>query len=199
MKDRWITKDTLIKRIQSADDGDKSAWEEFVTYYKSFIEALLAKSSFSLNEKDDLIQEILIRIWKGIPSFEYRKGEVKFRSWLSRVIKNTMYNYIDKLNRKKTDKLELNEAIYIPDQVSNLETYIEDEWSNHLIKLAMKSTAEVFSGKAMEVFELSLKGVEISEIAKKLDLAETSVYSLRRRVKIRLKKEIELLQNELEQ
>lgn len=199
MKDRWITKDTLIKRIKAADESDKSAWEEFISYYKSFIEALLAKSRFSLNERDDLIQEILIRIWKGIPSFEHRKGEVKFRSWLSRVIKNTMYNYIDKVNRKNPDKIELNEAIYIPEQVSNLESYIEDEWSNHLIKLAMKSTAEVFSGKAMEVFKLSLSGMEISEIANKLDLAETSVYSLRRRVKIRLKKEIDILQKELEQ
>ena len=199
MSDRWITKNTLIQRVKSSEPDDKSAWDEFVSYYGSFIEALLAKSRFSLNEKDDLIQEILIRVWKGIPSFEYRKGEVKFRSWFSRVIKNTMFNYIDKLNRKKPDKLELNEAIYIPDTVSNIETYIEDEWSNHLIKLAMESTAEVFSGKAMEVFKLSLKGVGMSEIAKKLDLAETSVYSLRRRVKIRLKKEIELLQNELEQ
>ncbi|MCM8534094.1 MAG: RNA polymerase sigma factor [Lentisphaeraceae bacterium] len=198
MNDRWITRNTLIQRIKSSDEKDKSAWEEFVAYYESFIHALLAKSKFSLNEKDDLTQEILIKIWKGIPKFEYRKGEAKFRTWLARVIKNSMYNYLDKLKRKNPDKLELNEAIFIPDSTSSLEDFIENEWSSHIINLAMEATSKVFSGKAMDVFKFSLEGKAIDEIAKELGLAETSVYSLRRRVKIRLKKEIELIKSELE-
>lgn len=198
MSERWVTKQTLIQRIKEADPEDKNAWDDFVNYYKSFIEMLLTKSRFSQSETDDLVQEILLKIWKGIPQYEYRKGQAKFRTWLGCLITNSMYNYVDKLNRRHPNKLELKEAILLPESESKIEKFIEKEWVSHLTKMAMKEVMEIFSGHAIEVFKLSMEGKETNEISQILDITEDSVYVLRSRVKSRLKKEIKKLRDELE-
>ena len=198
MADDWLTKQTLIQRVKQADPDDQSVWEEFSSFYESFINMLLNKWRCDQREKDDLKQEILLKIWKGMPNYEYKKGEAKFRTWLSTLIKNTMYSYMDKRNRRHPNKLELNEVLLLPDDKSSLEKVIEEEWSSHVMALAIENVKEVFSGQAVEVFQMSLDGMSISEIAEKLGIAETSAYTLRSRFKARLKKEFQKLKENLE-
>ena len=57
----WNTQQTLIQRAQNPED--EQAWDDFVSYYESFIKMVLFKSNISLNDTDDLIQAILIRIY----------------------------------------------------------------------------------------------------------------------------------------
>ena len=198
MSDQWLTKQTLIQRIKDASPDDKDVWNEFNSFYESFIDMLLNKWNCIPEERDDLKQEILLKIWKGMPNYEYREGQAKFRTWLSTVIKNTMYSYMDKRNRREPNKLELDEVIYLPENKSDLEKVIEEEWSAHIMDLALKNVKGVFSGQAVTVFEMSLSGKSIEEIAKELAIAETSAYTLRSRFKARLKKEFQKLKHNLE-
>ena len=196
MSDQWITKQTLIQRVQNPDD--KSAWDDFVSYYQTFIEMVLNKSRISLNESDDLVQEILLKIWKGLPNYEYRKEQAKFRTWMSVLIRNTMLNYLDKIKRKNPGKVELNEEVILTVTESRIEKIIEEEWVGHLTSLAMKSVSKAFSGQAIEVFKMSLAGKGTKDIASALEINEESVFVLRSRVKSKLKKEIKRLREEIE-
>lgn len=198
MSEQWLTKQTLIQRVKEASPDDKNVWNEFNSFYESFIVMLLRKWNCAKEEREDLKQEILVRIWKGIPNYEYRQGEAKFRTWLSTLIKNTMLSYLDKRNRRHPDKLELNEVLYLPADQSSLEEIIEEEWSAHIMSMAMENVKEHFSGQAFEVFQLSLKGKTIAEIAEQLGIVETSAYTLRSRFKARLKKEFQALKEMLE-
>ena len=196
MSDQWITKQTLIQRVQNQDDS--TAWDDFVSYYKTFIEMVLNKSRISLNESDDLVQEILLKIWKGLPNYEYRKEQAKFRTWLSVLIRNTMLNFLDKKKRKNPGKVELNDEVILSVTETEIEKVIEEEWVSHLTSLAMQAVTKVFSGQAVEVFKMSLEGKGTKEIAETLDINEESVFVLRSRVKSRLKKEIRKLRDEIE-
>ena len=196
MSDQWITKQTLIQRVQNPDD--KSAWDDFVSYYKTFIEMVLNKSRISINESDDLVQEILLKIWKGLPNYEYRKEQAKFRTWLSVLIRNTMLNYLDKLKRKNPGKVELNEEVILAVSESSIEKIIKEEWVSHLTGLAMTTVSKAFSGQAIDVFKMSLAGKGTKEISETLGINEESVFVLRSRVKSKLKKEIKRLRDEIE-
>jgi len=196
MSDQWITKQTLIQRVQNKDDA--SAWDDFVSYYKTFIEMVLNKSKISLNESDDLVQEILLKIWKGLPKYEYRKEQAKFRTWLSILIRNTMLNFLAKKKRKNPNSVELNDEVILTVTETQIEKVIEEEWVTHLTSLAMKAVTKVFSGQAVKVFKMSLEGKGTKEIAETLDINEESVFVLRSRVKSRLKKEIKKLRDEIE-
>jgi DNA-binding CsgD family transcriptional regulator len=56
----------------------------------------------------------------------------------------------------------------------------------------------MFSGQAIEVFRLSLQEKNAKEIADELNIQEDTVYSLRSRVKRRLKQEISKLRELIE-
>ena len=51
MNENWNTQQTLIQRAQNQDDHQ--AWDDFVTYYESFIKMVLRKANISLNDEDD--------------------------------------------------------------------------------------------------------------------------------------------------
>ena len=94
MNENWNTQQTLIQRAQNQDDHQ--AWDDFVSYYESFIKMVLRKAKISLNDEDDLVQKVLLRIWKGLPN--YAKEKARFRTWLSTIIRNTVITHINHYN-----------------------------------------------------------------------------------------------------
>mgnify|MGYP000029218296 CR=1 FL=1 len=105
----WKTRLSLIQRAQNSDDH--SAWDDFIKHYKSFIEMVLFESGVPMVDSQDLTQDILLKSWKGLPNYEYRKGEAKFRTWLSTVIKFSIINHFKKQSRKRPKgEVELDEA-----------------------------------------------------------------------------------------
>jgi RNA polymerase sigma-70 factor (ECF subfamily) len=66
-------------------------WDEFLAIYGRII-LHWAVRDFGLQEFDaeDLRQEVLIRVWKGIPGYDPNKG--RFRSWLYSCTKNAVAN-----------------------------------------------------------------------------------------------------------
>mgnify|MGYP000622156663 CR=1 FL=1 len=55
-------------------------------------------------DKDDLVQEIMIQLWRSFDSF---KGDCHISTWLYRVALNTALSYARK-HKKQPDKVELN-------------------------------------------------------------------------------------------
>lgn len=197
MQENWNTRQTLILRAQNPEDH--TAWDDFVDYYREFIRMVLNKSNISLNEIDDLIQDILLRVWKGLPNYEYKKEKAKFRTWLSVLIKNTIINHISKAKRKGHEqKIEFIDAMLGSISESDIEQVIAEEWVNYLTSKAMSRVKEAFSGNAVEVFILSLNGKNARQISEQLGMSEDSVFVLRSRVKSRLKAEVAALKREVE-
>ena len=63
---------------------------------------------------------------------------------------------------------------------------------------SLAAVEKQFTGKAMQVFALSMKNMSPREISVELDLTIDSVYSLKNRVKTLLMQQIKELRNELE-
>ena len=191
----WNTQQTLIQRAQNPDDHQ--AWEDFVQFYESFVKMVLRKSNISFYEEEDLVQSILLKVWKGLPNYEYRKENAKFRTWLSTIIRNTSITHFRKneMESHKKDKLLKNiEGV----SESKIEQIIDTEWNEYVAGLAMEKVKEKFEGQAIEVFRLSLQEKNAREIAEELGIKEDTVYSLRSRVKRRLKQEISNLRELIE-
>jgi len=199
MSDKWATRHTLLQRAK--DKNDHKAWEEFVAYYQNFISMLIYKMRFAGTDNDDLTQEILIHLWKNLGVYD--KEKASFRTWMSTVVKNTIMKYyrtVSRENRRKDIAAEQQEMTLFWDSTSSseLEQMIEDEWKNYVSELALEKLRTLFSGNAIEVFTLSLKGVSTEDICEQLGLKRESVYVLKNRVKARFMEEIRFLVNELE-
>ena len=64
MTDAWITRQTLLAKAK--DPHDEGAWREFVDYYHPFIHVVLAQMQVSANDRDDVTQTILIKLWRQL-------------------------------------------------------------------------------------------------------------------------------------
>jgi RNA polymerase sigma factor (sigma-70 family) len=81
-----VTRLTLICALRQG-----LRWEEFVALYGRLI-LLWGRRDFGLQESDaeNLRQEVLIRVWRGIARYDPAKG--RFRSWLYTCTRNAVSN-----------------------------------------------------------------------------------------------------------
>jgi RNA polymerase sigma factor (sigma-70 family) len=193
MTDRWNTRKTLLQRVQ--DQDDKGAWGDFVFFYHDFLKMVLLKMSLNVSDTEDIIQEVLLKLWKALPNFT-TEGKAKFRTWLSVIIRNSAIDYLRK--HKKIDSVELTEESYLKIDEPKIAELIQNEWEIHIVSLALLSIKKQFSENAIEVFEMAMKNVATSDIALKLDLTENAVLKLKNRVKHKMIQEISDLRQKLE-
>jgi RNA polymerase sigma-70 factor (ECF subfamily) len=194
MSNQFATRKSLIMR--ASDAQDKLAWSEFVGYYKTFIFILLKNMGLSNEDCEDLTQNILLKIWKKLTTYDENKA--KFRTWLSTIIRNEAYEHFNKISQQKK-KIEAYGADFQEDyqKEDEFSERLEKEWATYIANVAMERVKKKFLGNAMEVFNLTMEGMKGSEISKKLKISENTVYALRGRVKMELKEEVQSLQIEL--
>lgn len=193
----WNTRLSLLQRAKNPDDHH--AWDEFTFYYSNFVKVVLSEMGVNQNDKDDLSQIVLISLWKALPKFELDKNKARFRTWMSTVIHNKVIDYYRKVNSQnnKNSKFWDDNQNQLTVVQPEIEKIIQNEWEVYVVQTALERIRENFSGKAMQVFEMSMDNVPTNEIAEKLNVAYSSVSKLKNRVKERLVVEITNLKSEM--
>ncbi|MEM6991960.1 MAG: sigma-70 family RNA polymerase sigma factor [Myxococcota bacterium] len=72
--------------LERARDGDEHAFGELVQPHRNELRAHCYRMSGSADDAEDLLQESLVRAWRGLAGF---KGRASVRTWLFRVATNT--------------------------------------------------------------------------------------------------------------
>ncbi|MDF7824659.1 RNA polymerase sigma factor [Pontiellaceae bacterium B12227] len=197
MDDQYNTRQTLIQRLK--ENHDEQSWEEFLRIYRPYILAVIRNMNIPEGDVDDIVQQVMIKLWKYIQTYSKDK---RFRSWLSSVTANCVKDYLRKRMRdaERIKEASENERLHYLRSVDlpEVERIAEKEWGIYLTNLALERIEDLFAGQAIQVFLLSLEGVPVEEIARITQLKENSVYRLKNRVKKRLVLEIEQLREELE-
>ncbi|EDM28578.1 probable RNA polymerase sigma-H factor [Lentisphaera araneosa HTCC2155] len=197
MPEDFNTRMTLLGRLRNKHD--ESAWQEFVFFYKQYINAILYRLGVQNSDIEDQAQKVLLALWEKLPDFDYQPQNCKFRTWMSRIIRNKVSHYFEKQKRYKND-LERAEFSQRNEQKSNeAEIYqvYEQEWKIHVANLAWENLSKEFSMSALKCFEDLAKGKKASELAEELDLKVNSVFVNRKRVQEAFHKEIRRLNEEL--
>jgi RNA polymerase sigma-70 factor (ECF subfamily) len=196
MNSEWKTRKTLIQRAKNP--SDEEAWHEFVSFYKMFIYYLLHRMNVTIEDMDDLVQEILVTLWRKLNY--YKSEEAKFRTWLSTVIRNTTLTFLKRQGAYKAKKDKLQYDIKLSGTFSEpeMDRIVEREWKNYITNLAMQRLKKVFAGNALAAFQSGIDGLSAEKAAQNLGISVDSIYTLRGRVKKRFIREIKFLMNELE-
>jgi RNA polymerase sigma factor (sigma-70 family) len=194
LSNEWLTRHTLLMR--ATDQNDEAAWKEFVSYYKEFIMMVLAKMSVSQDYRDDLTQEILIKLWKNLAS--YNKERAHFRTWLSTIIRNTVFRMMKTEDRKhfynkQTVDQDDPKAVVQDFSESMLDSIINSEWEKYITSLALEKVKDSLSQNASEILILSLKEVPIEDICEKLKLKLSSAKVLKSRAQTCFMQEVRQL------
>ena len=196
--------DSLITRVsligKAKNQSDDHAWAEFVSYYRKYIYNMIRRMGLSHHDADEVVQLTLLKIWNAMPSFDYAPSKGRFRGWICRIAGNTAKNFIrDKgpvpvsLSSGEWDGDDLLDYSVEPE----VEALAREEWERYLPELAMKNISEKMDKKTIKVFTLFSKGIPAPEIARRLELSESSVYVYKQRVIEKLTAEIANLKQEL--
>ena len=199
MSDIYKTRLTLLKKIQDKDD--QHAWQEFIDIYKKYIYAIIREVGIPAHDVEDILQRIMLSLWKRLPEMDAEEIR-RFRSYLGKMTQNAIYEYMrqkgqraQRLEKASNDpELGYSKSTDLPE----INEIAQREWEQYLTNMALENISQQFSGNAIEVFKLSMQGLDLDKIAEKLDVKAHSVYRLRSRVKERLIQEIKCLRSELE-
>ena len=69
-----------------AADGDQHAFRTLVERYQRPMAALVSRMTGNPDDVDDILQEVFLRAWRGLPNF---RGDAQFSTWLYRIAVNS--------------------------------------------------------------------------------------------------------------
>lgn len=111
----------LVRRCLA---GDATAWEEIVQRYHRRIYNICYRFSGSADDAQDLTQEVFIKMYRTLNSFDSAKGA--FMTWVTTVTRNLL---VDHFRKGKQDRLtdsidtvssEHEDAMPLSDQIEDL-------------------------------------------------------------------------------
>lgn len=200
-----MTDEEIIKEIRK---GDKQALTYLMNKYKEIVNLKVGKYFMVGAEKEDIIQEGLIGLFKAIKTYNAEKNNA-FKTFANMCIERQLITAIKSSNRQKhmplNSYLSLNMSAYDNEEESGaelmdtfdsktiedpLETIINKEYYDEI----EKSIDKTLSQFEKQVLDRYMKGESYVTIAKRLDSPVKSVDNAIQRIR---KKAMKNLPNEI--
>lgn len=190
--------------IQKAQDGDGEAMAYLLEKYKSMVRALSRPLFLMDGDKDDLLQEGMIGLFKAIRTYDANKGTV-FETFANLCISSQLYSAIKMSNRQKNIPLNSYISLDMPDgneEGSGADSFFE---LNRALAAWQQNPEEIVIGQESarnmkrklysrlskmetQVLSLFLKGLTYQEIAGELGKSPKTVDNALQRIKGKLSK-----------
>lgn len=185
--------DETVIRAQA---GDKDAQEFILKKYKNLVKSSARQYHINGADKEDLIQEGMIGLYKATRDYNYEKN-IYFHVFAQLCINRQIMTAVRSANRKKhnplNDYVSLN-SDYEEDQENIIdklnqqkmkgpeELLIEKEENENL----RKTLKEMLTEKEVRIVELYLQGYSYLEMAKIIGISDKGISSALHRVKKKL-------------
>lgn len=189
------TRQTLIAKIKTSNDDNY--WQVFCDSYKDYIFVIIRNMGVSHHDSEELLQDVLLKAWKSLPEFEYDPKKGKFRWWLTTIVKNTVYNYLDKEHRRKENLKGAGERQSRPISEPEVDKIAKKEWESFVVNKAWEAIQSDFNPEVLTIFAELSAGTPIRELAKKHGLEENTIHVYKSRIQKKLYREIAKIDYEL--
>jgi len=182
---RW----TLIRRLKNWDDQE--SWKEFFDTYWRLIYSTGIKSGLTEVEAQDLVQETVISVCKGIGQFNAQPEAGSFKGWLLQL---TRWRIADQLRRRHprkplrpatVDTSGTSTTDRIPDPMGlGPDRVWEEEWRKNVTAAALERVQRQTSAKHYQIFVLNaIRQVPAAQVARLAGVKPDQVYVIKNRVK----------------
>ena len=201
----FISFDSMIDEeiIEEAQSGNTLALEYLMNKYKSFVKAK-ARTYFLIGaDREDIIQEGMIGLYKAVRDFKEDKLS-SFRAFAELCVTRQIITAIKTATRQKHIPLNfyvsLNKPVFDEESDRTLLDLLSEVSISDPEELVIKTEefngieskiCELLSGLEQEVLSLYLDGKSYQEIAEELDRHVKSIDNALQRVKRKLEKFIE--------
>jgi RNA polymerase sigma factor (sigma-70 family) len=145
--------------------------------YGPALRRLTARYAGARGDQDDLFQDVMIAVWRALPS---HRGECSERTFVFRIAENRAITY---LSRRRQITADVSEALQVPALVETPEQTASQRQRGERLSAAV---ARLPTGHR-EVVALTLEGLGYREIADVLGISESNVGARLTRARARLR------------
>jgi RNA polymerase sigma-70 factor, ECF subfamily len=181
--------ETLIRRCLA---GDQLAWEAIVLQYRRKVFNIAYKFVGKHDEAEDLTQDVFLKIFKSLDTFDRRAN---FQTWLISVSRNLCIDHYRSVRKERqtidreVDAAELSPAATGQSQVAALE-------QRDRVELLRQALASLPKTLRTAVLMRDLQELSYHEIARALRLPEGTVKSRINRGRTELARQIKKLRGD---
>ena len=162
---------------------DQPDFELLISQHKGVIYKVANSYCKDADDRKDLVQEIILQLWRSFPSFNY---SVKVSTWMYRVALNVAISFYRRDSKRKNATTELSDSLIeiIPDDEPS-------ETEGQLNKLQQFISELKELDRALMILYLEEKSQR--EIADILGLSESNVSTKVDRIKQKLREKFSLM------
>lgn len=174
--DSLPTRASLLLRLQDLDDH--SSWMEFFDRYRRFIFGIALRMGLSRQDAEEVVQDTVISVSRGLPSFSYNPTKGSFKGWLMRVTQHKVVDQFRKLGRQvPTDGLPGETTAIAEAAVDQpFDAFWEAEWQHNLLQVATDQLRLAVSPRNFQIFDWTVRmGRTAEETAKAFGISTVLV------------------------
>jgi RNA polymerase sigma-70 factor (ECF subfamily) len=159
--------------VQRCLEGDATAWDTLVKIYWKPVFNIAYKFVAQFDEAEDLTQEIFVKLFRALPSFDRRAS---FETWLTRVSRNLCIDHYRRRRREErrfTDEVDL-DTIQFDELLSRPDATLEQRDQVAMVRRALAKLPPMYREAVAlrDVHDLSYE-----EITQRLQLPEGTIKS----------------------
>jgi RNA polymerase sigma-70 factor (ECF subfamily) len=181
------TRSSLFSRIRNK--SDHAAWREFEERYREFLLAFCRRRGLQEADAEDIVQLVFASFATAASKFTYDPRRGRFRDYLYRSVTNAIAAWASRTNRQARG-LDTSVADTLPSaEIDPRDARIwEEEWVAHHYRLAMVTVRESFDPKSVDLFDKSVAGAKVADLALATGMSDQAVHKVRQRIRNRLER-----------
>ncbi len=190
------TSRSLLLRIRDA--RDQAAWGEFAEIYTPLIFRFCRSRRLQEADASDVTQDVLRAVAQSIGGFDYEPRRGKFRSWLFKVVRSKLSNFIEarRRNPQGTGSTTLHERLEEQPAEDTEESW-DREYIEHVLRWASERVRSEFQERTWQAFwRTAVQSEAAAKVAESLEMTIGAVYVARSRVLGRLKEKLAAVEEE---
>ncbi len=182
---------SLLERLAGAPTDDD--WRRLLDLYQPLLRAWLARAGAPPADADDLIQEVLLVVFREVGGFERRRAGA-FRAWLRGILVHRLRNYFRARQYRPTatgDSDFLRRLDELESPLSSLSALWDREHDEHVAATLMRRVRGDFAAATWQAFQRHvLEGEPAVQVAAGLGISLNAVLLAKSRVLKRLRQEL---------
>lgn len=183
------TTPSLLSRCR--DPKDRDAWLEFDQRYREFLIRFCRRRGVPYIEAEDLVQHIFISLSHTLTEFQYDPARGRFRDYLFRCARNVISTWAARPNRR-AEPLDEGDGRHAQPEADAAEAVWRQEWVAHHYRLAMQTIRRSFDERSTAIFDRSIAGDKVADLAREYGMSEQAVHKVRQRIRNRMEELIAL-------
>ena len=175
------TQPSMFSRLR--DDEQGADWKAFCDRYVPLVRRVAVAHGLSDDDACETVQEVMLRLVRGMDDFQYDRTRGQFRNFLYTVTMNVVRTQLLAMTRAHGTLT----ADAVPDESEPYDVW-EREWQANELRRALQEMSEDVDAKTFQAFQLfALEEWPAEKVAAFLDISRESVYQAKSRMLKRLR------------